>query len=170
MKKIIIITAILIGILCINKSKVLIPEESIRFRVISSSNTNEDIRIKKKIVKSLKNKIYSIESNNIEETRNNINNEIKNIEEIINSILVKNNYQKGYSINYGNNYFPKKTYKGIEYEAGEYESLVITLGEGNGNNFWCVLFPPLCKIDNNIEDVEYKSFIVEIINKLIKKS
>ena len=56
-------------------------------------------------------------------------------------------------------------YKGIYYEEGEYESLVITLGEGIGNNFWCVLFPPLCLIDENEEEVEYTSFIKELIDK-----
>ena len=47
-------------------------------------------------------------------------------------------------INYGKNYFPEKNYKGITYEAGEYESLVISLGEAEGNNWWCVMYPALC--------------------------
>ena len=49
-----------------------------------------------------------------------------------------------------------------------YESLVITIGKGEGENFWCVLFPPLCLIEaeeENISEVKYTSFIQEIINK-----
>ena len=71
-----------------------------------------------------------------------------------------------YTINYGYNYFPKKTYRNKTYEEGEYESLVITLGEGKGNNFWCILFPPLCMVDEDQNDIEYKSFIKEVINKV----
>ena len=53
-------------------------------------------------------------------------------------------------------------------EEGYYESLVITLGKGNGENWWCVLFPPLCLMegeDNNTDEVEYKSFVKEMIDK-----
>ena len=73
-----------------------------------------------------------------------------------------------YKVNFGYNYFPQKKYKGVVYEEGMYESLVITIGEGKGDNWWCVLFPPLCMMesnDENIEEVEYKSFIKEIIDK-----
>ena len=63
------------------------------------------------------------------------------------------------------NYFPKKEHNGIIYEAGEYESLVITLGQGEGDNFWCILFPPLCMVDEN-EDIEYKSIIKEVLKKI----
>ena len=55
-------------------------------------------------------------------------------------------------------------YNNEEYSEGMYESLVITLGAGEGDNFWCILFPPLCMIDEN-EDYEYKSFFKEIFNK-----
>ena len=72
-----------------------------------------------------------------------------------------------YDINYGNNYFPEKKYNGKTYKAGNYESLVITLGEGNGKNFWCILFPPLCMIDEKEQEkIEYKSVIKEVINKI----
>jgi len=63
------------------------------------------------------------------------------------------------------NEFPEKIYKGIRYNAGNYESLVIKIGEAKGNNYWCVLFPPLCLIDEEIEEVEYKSKIVELFSK-----
>ena len=73
-----------------------------------------------------------------------------------------------YDINYGENYFPEKEYKGVSYEEGNYESLVITLGDGLGDNFWCVLFPPLCLLEaeeNDTNKIEYTSFIKEIIDK-----
>ena len=66
--------------------------------------------------------------------------------------------------NYGKNYFPRKEYKNVIYEEGEYESVVITIGDGNGKNFWCVLFPPLCMLDED-SNIEYSSLVKEIIDK-----
>ena len=57
-------------------------------------------------------------------------------------------------------------YKGIKYNEGTYESLVIKLGSGEGKNWWCVLFPPLCLLDeqNNLENAEYELYAKKIIN------
>ena len=82
--------------------------------------------------------------------------------------LKENQEFKSFHIHYGKNYFPQKEYKDIIYESGEYESLVITLGEGKGENFWCVLFPPLCFIEEDSK-VEYKSIIKELIEKHFSK-
>ncbi|MBO5530582.1 MAG: stage II sporulation protein R [Bacilli bacterium] len=60
----------------------------------------------------------------------------------------------------------------MTYKEGNYESLVVTLGEGKGDNFWCVLFPPLCLLeaeDNSSSEIEYKFFVKELIDKYIKK-
>jgi stage II sporulation protein R len=75
-----------------------------------------------------------------------------------------------YNLNYGDNYFPEKSYKGVKYPSGTYESLVVTLGSGKGENWWCVLYPPLCMMDNkesNLNNVEYASFIEELFNKYL---
>ena len=92
----------------------------------------------------------------------------KQIKENVKSTLKALNQKESFKINYGMNYFPEKIYKGVKYEEGEYESLVIELGDGLGDNFWCVLFPPLCLLEGEEQtktDVEYTSFIKEIINK-----
>ncbi|MBQ9011225.1 MAG: stage II sporulation protein R, partial [Bacilli bacterium] len=53
-------------------------------------------------------------------------------------------------------------YKGVKYKEGYYESLLVTLGKGKGDNWWCVLFPPLCLIEaDESSDVQYKSFVKE---------
>ena len=60
----------------------------------------------------------------------------------------------------------KLNVKGIEYNEGEYKSLVVTLGNGLGDNWWCVLFPPLCLLEaTESTDVEYHSYVVDLINK-----
>ena len=166
MKKIIIIIAIIISILCINKeNKVIIPKESIRFRIIANSDKEIDQNIKKEIITNLKENLFN-NSNTIEEAREDIKKSLPKYEEIVNKTLKSNNYNNDFKIKYGINYFPRKEYKGVIYEEGEYESLVITIGEGNGKNFWCVLFPPLCMIDNN--NYEYKSIIKEVIDRHLK--
>lgn len=162
MKKTLILIAIIIVIMSLNTNEtIIIPKESIRFRVIANSNSQEDQMIKEKVVSKLKKNFKSLTytPKNINDTRKSIKDNLKIIDETLRQEV------KDYSINYGYNYFPEKVYKGIYYEEGEYESLVITLGEGIGNNFWCVLFPPLCLIDEEQDEVEYTTFIKELIDK-----
>lgn len=143
---------------------IIIPNNAIRFRVIANSNTVEDQQEKLIIKEKIEKEIYNLISNasNTNEVRNLINENIETIEDIVKS------YNTPYNINYGLNHFPTKNYKGIMYQAGDYESLVITLGEGMGQNFWCVLFPPLCLLDNeesDVSEVEYQSYVKKILNK-----
>jgi len=174
MKKIIIL---ILSILCIiyisnnsKESENIIPDSAIRFRVIANSNTIYDQNIKIQIRNIIQNKLLELTSdkNNIEEVRNTIKKHQKELYDIINNKLVELNYDKGFDITYGYNFFPKKEYKGLEYREGYYESLVITLGEGEGDNFWCVLFPPLCLLEveeDSASNVEYKFFVKELIDK-----
>ncbi len=165
MKKIIFLTiAFIIGILVYKKNnEIIIPSDSIRFRIIANSNDIKDLYKKKKLKKEIESDIYNlvINANNISDARSDLENNLDKIEELVSS---KTN---DYSIKYGMNYFPKKTYKGVIYPSGNYESLVITLGKGLGDNWWCVLYPPLCLIDDNntTSDIEYRAFVYEIINR-----
>ena len=170
MKKTVIILAIIITILSLTKQeKVIIPKKSIRFRVIADSNSKKDQYIKKEVVNNLRNNISKLEySNNLNNSRENIKKSIPEIKHVVEETLIKNNYNKKYDINYGMNYFPEKEYKGTVYKEGDYESLVVTLGDGLGKNFWCVLFPPLCLLEadeQDTSDIEYSSYIKEVIDK-----
>ena len=164
MKKTVIILSIIILVLCLNKRDYTIPKESIRFRVIANSNDYNDQEIKKKVVENLKsNLIYTNKSTNIVETRNFIKENLPLFTKTVETTL---NNKEDFHINYGKNYFPEKTYNNEIYPEGEYESLVVTLGNGEGDNFWCVLFPPLCFPEK--EDYQYKSFIKEIFDKIFE--
>lgn len=172
MKKLLVILTIFITILSLNKEdKIIIPKEAIRFRVIASSNTENDQYIKRQVVKDLNTEIknLSFKNNTLETTRTNIKESIPKVKTIVNNTLNRLNANNKFFVKYGMNYFPQKEYQGIVYEAGEYESLVITLGDGKGENFWCVLFPPLCLLDTKEkpENIEYKSFVKEIIDKYL---
>lgn len=175
MKKIIIVLGIIAAIYVLGgKSQTLIiPDDAIRFRVIASSNTPKDQEIKLKVKNNLSNELALItqDATSINNTRKSIVNNMDNIKANIENTLSSNNYSGQYDINYGLNYFPKKEYKGTIYNAGEYESLVVTLGKGEGANWWCVLFPPLCSLEaesNNSNKVEYQLFVKKIIDKFSK--
>ena len=105
---------------------------------------------------------YLIDENNFSDSFNFVLSFVKAI------LCDNNNYDKTYNVVYGMNNFPKKIYNGVVYEEGMYESLVIEIGDGLGNNYWCFLYPSLCFADyqDNDEKLVYKSKIVEIINKL----
>ena len=166
---IILLALVVISIYKITDEYIFIPDSSIRLRVIPNSNNPEDIYMKEQVKTYLENNIYNItkEVDNIDEARNVISTNIPNIEQNIDNIFTSNNYPLPYEINFGYNYFPEKIYKGITYDEGYYESLVISIGEGNGDNFWCVLFPNFCLIDTK-EKHEYKSYFKELISKYSK--
>jgi stage II sporulation protein R len=168
MKKLIIIAAVIISTLSLNKSYELNQNNTIRFRVIANSNNEKDQELKKEIIKNVSSVINeSQKSTSIEETRSYLNNKLPEFNEIVEKTLLSNNAKREFKVNYGLNYFPKKELNNKEFDEGMYESLVITLGEGEGNNFWCILFPPLCMIEDN-EEYEYKSFIKEIFENIFE--
>lgn len=173
MKKIIIILLAVLSIVMVynnfNKSEnVKIPDSAIRFRVLANSNSPRDQKIKEDVRDKMQKELYTLleNSKSIKEARGLINDNMDNFNNILSKEMEDKDYS--YTIDYGMHEFPEKTYKGITYEAGEYESLLVTLGEGKGDNWWCVLFPPLCLMEaeeTNTDEVEYKSFIKEIIEK-----
>lgn len=173
MKKIIIVLLILtLAFIATNyeNKEVIIPKDSIRFRVIASSDNKKDQENKKIIANNLKEDITNTlkDSKNIEESRLALKSNINEFKANIDETIKTNNINETYTINYGNNYFPEKVYKGVKYKEGDYESLVVTLGDGSGENFWCVLFPPLCLLEGeeiDSDDIEYSSFIKEVIDK-----
>ena len=168
MKKIIVCLFIVTVLVLVNKeeTKVLIPEDAIRFRIIANSNSIEDQKEKIEIRNELEPIIGDILTNSTtkEETKTEINNNLYKINHVIDK------FNTTYDVNYGLNFFPEKNYKGVTYKEGNYESLVITLGDGLGDNWWCVLFPPLCLLEaneTNYDDITYTSYIQELINKYL---
>lgn len=148
----------------------LIPDDAIRLRVIPNSNSEYDQAIKLKVRDLVQQEMYQLlkDTKGSSEARNKIILELPNIETKIQNLLKKEQYSLGYQVNFGNHYFPEKQYKGVTYEEGMYESLLVTLGRGEGDNWWCVLFPPLCVIEaEESTEVEYKSFVAEMIEKFM---
>ena len=171
MKKIIIVLALITIVYSVVNTKeeyVIVPKNSVRFRIIPNSNAPKDLYIKEQVKTSIDSVIKEIEkSKTINEARTSIKENINLVENKVSEVFKENNYNMDFKINYGTNYFPEKIYKGVKYEAGEYESMVVKIGSGSGDNYWCVLFPQLCLMEaEETDDVEYKFFIKEIIDKI----
>jgi len=163
LKKIVLFLFILTLIILFNyKEEYVIPNDSIRFRILANSNSIEDQLLKTKIKNKIKNQIFDNMNNitSFDEASKKVKLNINSIKKIINQ------YTSNYDINYGDNYFPKKEYRGVKYPEGNYKSLVITLGEGLGDNWWCVLYPPLCLIDEESDNTTYDLYIKRLFQKL----
>lgn len=176
MKRIWIVVGIITIIFMLNNrtEELMIPKEAIRFRVIANSDTVKDQNTKLLVRNVIQNQMTKDLSkvNSLEEARVTLKENIPNYKTIVGTTLNENNVESEFNLNYGMNYFPEKVYKGVKYEEGYYESLVVTLGKGQGNNWWCVLFPPLCLLEaeetEETTEVEYKFFIQELIDKYLK--
>ena len=145
-----------------NKEEIIIPDYAIRFRVIANSNSKEDQELKMKVKEEVEEKLNGlmIKARSSEEAKTILKEELPRIQNLVNT------YTKDSEISLGKNYFPKKEYHGVVYQSGDYDSLVITLGHGLGNNWWCVMYPPLCMLENKDNaEVEYRFFIKDILEK-----
>nr|WP_289682518.1 stage II sporulation protein R [Romboutsia ilealis] len=124
-------------------------DKLIRFHVIANSDSDEDQNLKLKvrdaIIDYLQPKLLKSES--IEESESIIKKEYSELEKISKNIILENGYN--YDIQVGIDYseFPTKQYSNVILPAGEYKALRIIIGEGKGKNWWCVMFPPLCFVD-----------------------
>lgn len=88
---------------------------------------------------------------------------------IANCTLYSHNFDYKASIRVANEYFPDRNYDGYDFPAGNYDAVIIELGTGEGQNWWCVAFPPLCFVPSaNGEKIVYKSWIKEILDRLFK--
>ncbi len=149
-------------------SDIEIPEEALRIRILANSNSDYDQSVKNNVKEEIQDYVYNLlkDTKDINEARKIINSNLNSISLLTSKNLESQNYNLPFKINFGLNYFPKKEYKGIKYKEGYYESLLITLGSGKGDNWWCILFPPLCLLEaEESTEVEYTTVVSEILKK-----
>ena len=87
------------------------------------------------------------------------------IERVAQSVLASHGYPYGAAASVQRETFPTRVYEGYTLPAGEYDALVIRLGLGQGDNWWCVVYPPLCFSSTTGKNIVYKSKILEIIER-----
>lgn len=131
----------------------------IRFHTIANSDSDEDqelkLKVRDEVIKYLKPKLEK--SSSITESERIIKQEYSNLEKISKNVILKNgyNYDVKIGIDYSN--FPTKQYSNIVLPAGKYKALKIIIGEGKGKNWWCVMFPPLCFVDEESGVIDKKT-------------
>ena len=120
-----------------------------RLHVIANSDSQEDQNLKYKVrdslieyMNTLVNSSYS-KDDVIKIAKEHLN-EFKNIAQ---NVIKENGFDYPVNVEIGNFSFPSKTYGDISFPAGFYDALKVEIGESKGQNWWCVMFPPLCFVD-----------------------
>lgn len=146
-----------------------IANEVIRFHVVANSDTNIDqsikMVIKEQLTKTLSPNLK--EANTIHQARSIIESSLLTLEEVSNQILEEHGYSYTAKASLEKGYFPLKVYGDLSLPPGEYEAIRIELGKAEGQNWWCIMFPPLCFIDSTYTIVpdESKSQLKEVLSE-----
>lgn len=129
----------------------------IRFHVIANSDNEDDQKLKIEV----KNKVidylypYLNSSKSLDESRKIIKDKMQDVKKIAEEVIKNNNYQYDVKVELSRENFPDKSYGNITLPQGNYEAFRIVIGSGQGRNWWCVMFPPLCFVDESKAQVEY---------------
>lgn len=124
----------------------------LRLHVIANSNTVGDQALKLKVrdeILAFMEKQEDLKT--AEDTRSFVEDNRRSLEKIAEGVIASEGYDYPARASIGVRYIPEKTYGDITFPSGNYEALNITLGEGRGENWWCVLFPPLCLLEEGTE-------------------
>ena len=166
-----ILSFIAVGFFCkSNDSKVLQNSDYLRIHIRANSNLQKDqdvkYDIKDAIVEFLTPKIA--ECTTKQQVVDLICNNKKQLENLANNLLNQKGFDYTANIKIDSEVFPTRTYEGYTLQSGVYDAIIVELGSATGNNWWCVVYPPLCFVnycDSSNQNVVYKSKIWEIIKQ-----
>ncbi|MGI5850424.1 MAG: stage II sporulation protein R [Christensenellales bacterium] len=151
------------------KNKGSYSEELIRFHVLANSDSPEDqelkLKVRDRIIEAMNPKFET--SKSLEETREIIIHNLEDIEAIASEEIKALGHDYNVKATLGKALFPTKSYGSITLPAGTYEALRIVIGKGEGSNWWCVLFPPLCFIDikNGLTSEKTKNELMSVLSE-----
>ena len=120
-----------------------------RLHVIANSDSQEDQNLKYIVRDNLIKYMNSLTTNitSKQEAIKIAQNHKEDFYKIAKQTITENGYDYDVNIDIGNTYFPTKYYGDISLPAGYYDALRVEIGEATGQNWWCVMFPPLCFVD-----------------------
>ena len=164
----------------------------LRLHIKANSDSDEDQSLKLKVRDEILKESPEIFSGvkNLKDAVKNCENAKKKIQKTAEKVIRENGYDYSVKTEIGRSFFPVKTYENeVTLPAGDYTALKITIGEGKGHNWWCVMFPPLCLpaaegektlsdvLDENEESLvkinpkyEFRFKIAELFEKICSKS
>lgn len=121
----------------------------IRFHVRAESDSKEDQWLKLQVKEAVLAYISPVlsKSQSVDESRQLLYNESENIRNVAAATLRSLGDESDVNVYFENCYFPMKTYGDMTFPPGEYEAFRVDIGEAQGKNWWCVLYPPLCFVD-----------------------
>lgn len=126
-----------------------IPQQSIRLRIIANSDSIQDQWLKREvrdeIAKQMKTWVTSID--NYDNAVKLVSAKLPELEALVEQTIKDRGFAYTAKVDFGQVPFPTKQYGSYIYPAGDYQALRVRIGEAKGQNWWCVLFPPLCFID-----------------------
>lgn len=133
-----------------------IAQEVLRFHVRANSDSKEDQRVKMEVKEEVVAYLQPIleDAADAKESRKLVRHHMAKVEEIAEKVLAREGCAYGVSLKLGQSHFPKKTYGDCTFPAGTYEALIVRLGAGAGHNWWCMLYPGLCFVDESHAVVE----------------
>lgn len=173
-----------------------VADKLIRFHVIANSDSEEDqalkLKVRDKIIDKMSIKLESVES--LDDAREILNSSIEEVNSIAKEVIAEEGFDYDVKTMLSNENFPDKIYGDYIFPQGNYEAYRVIIGSGEGQNWWCVMFPPLCfvdeskntvdssKLEDSIKSIEsedehnnennkviYKFKIIEVFNKIFNK-
>lgn len=139
---------------CFEKTEAILASGVIRLHVIANSDSPEDQNLKLAVrdrVLSESGNMFS-ENISIASARREFSQSLDKIKRIAEDVIKENGSDFDVRVSLGKSSFPTKKYGSLILPAGNYEALKIEIGEAAGRNWWCVLFPPLCFVDESCVD------------------
>ena len=126
-----------------------IADSIFRLHVIANSDSKEDQELKLKVRDELLSymNIISKDSKSKQEAMQIANEHKEEFTQIAEKVIKENGYNYTVNVQIGKADFPTKYYGDITLPAGTYDALKVQIGEAKGQNWWCVMFPPLCFVD-----------------------
>ena len=141
----------------------------VRIHIRANSNSESDQSVKLIVRDAVIDYITPLiaDCGDAEDVKNTLSDNLSSIEDIADEVLDQNGFIYSSNAEVRNEYFPSRDYGGNTFPADYYDALILELGSGTGDNWWCVAYPPLCFVGENASgnSIKYKSKIVELINK-----
>lgn len=149
-----ILVFIYIALLSFNYSKAIssnLSDSVFRLHIIANSDSSADQELKLKVRDKIIEYMNTLTSNSSDkkDVISIVNNHLDSFKEIALNTIKENGYNYDVNIEIGNFHFPTKSYGDISFPAGNYDALKIEIGDAIGQNWWCVLFPPLCFVNSS---------------------
>lgn len=170
MKKIVLAVVALVVLIAVISA---VPKDTnadfLRIHIRADSNDKADQDVKYKVKSAVVDYLtpYLTGATSKQKAMEIVKSHLADIEQVCDKVLAANGFTYTSRAKLTAEQFPDRTYGDVTLASGVYDALIIELGSGAGDNWWCVVYPPLCFVggeSNGTNQIVYKSKLLEIIN------